>query len=1050
MDDAVHAAALQRLYTHQLSLELPLLALQHKIRGNAGINELGYRYVVAALNSRAEARQVDGQEIVIRPLAFAAHRSGSETDTVTNMYVIGPRDADKGPCVLYRPLFQMALIQYPSHANLLYAIQHSRQLRESVLAWLPDDVRFNYSQFVFTAKLPSVWTIPQLLVNPLTALDMSGPVTLGTAVIEGDILATLHTSNVQAVITQADRQSVSNAEARWASLKRGGWMLFNAALPFLGRSVGTAAWIWQIMDDLQEISDVANQESGKVAWTAVADIFLALGMVLAHRAAVGDRAPAESIDVLPEDEPPATTPQPAKIKPLQLPDISTTELPATHESSVNAVAALLRSPVVLESLLDGFNLTKPEGLGEAASTGQHQHLFAQKGKWYAPVGKRWFEVAINDNDDVQIIDSRQQPTRSGPLLSRVGDRWVVDVRLRLRGGGLRNRRKEAKSKSDKQAKKLKADLEAFDLTMGNKQTRLDEAHNAMLDAQPESLEAARQEYLDTLDSQRKEYDANIEKIKALNLAQSIPNYRTTMIQRLEMQLFLGQEWLSQHDINYKTNVAATRAMIADTHVEQQIFAQACERMTDQTQSIIEKIESAQSRFQELELLGKDAVETLALYRRALPTYDLNDLKLLQISLGQEICLKPGETAARADAFQTLETLIEDAALNIQSSLNLTADEGLSNLRERIDALSNVSEQFAAVDQRFADFAAEFPDQIQTARLGHLRTRVIEFKARTDVRLADLLRNKHLLEPVPGPSRPPSAATSTRKIIKTKFKGTLVGERKKSIDGQDTDLVEVRSELTGVIATFHEKSPGEWVEHGTTPVPPAVARPNLKKSIEAGQALIDGLPAFEQRTEARIKRGQRIPVEIEEEYHNHAARLRKANAAIDEALTASNLTAGSSPGTEALGHALSDAATRLYETGTRTRIKMIKQQPPTAAGVEWLKSKGEVSISKTVTRRRLKSRADDFLDEYEVRDIKTKKVLCYAHFHYTSISAPDVPFEAGHMKTVAQRRLGGAYELRGLNNQQVIEIHRSEILSSQLAETVFFTPAKPVVTEPAPL
>jgi hypothetical protein len=1052
VDDAVQAAALQTLYTRQLVLELPLLALQHKIRGTAGIDEQGYRYVVAALDNSAEGRQVDGQEIVIRPLAFAAHRMSSAVDTVTNMFIIGPRDASKGPCVLYRPLFDTALIQYPSHANLLYSIRHSRQLRESVLAWLPDDVRFNYSQFVFTAKLPSIWTIPQLLVNPLASLDMSGPVALGTAVLEGDTLATLHTTNVQAVITQADRQSVSNAESRWATLKSGGWMLFNAALPFLGRSVGTAAWIWQIMDDLQEISDVTNQESGKFAWTALADIFLALGMVLAHRAAVGDTPPAESAFVESEQAPPPTTPRPAPVKPLRLPDITNTELPAAHESSVNAMAALMRSPLALASLLDRFMVAKPEGLAEAASSGRHQHLYADQNKWYAPVGKRWFEVAINDNEDVQIIDSRQQPPRAGPLLSRTrGGQWIVDMRLRLRGGGLRNRRKEAKSKSDRQAKKLGVELHAFDLTMEDKQTRLDQAHSAMLNAQPQDLAAARQAYLDTLDAQNSDYGANIEKIKALNLLQDIPNYRTTMIQRLEMQLFLGQEWLSQHSTDYQANVAKAMAMIAqDPRVERQAFVQTCEQMTDQTQSIIDKIESAHSRFGELELLGKDAVETLATYRKALPTYDLNDLKLLQISFGQEICIKPGETAKRADAQQTLERLIEDAALNIQSSLNLTADESLSNLRERIDALSNVSQQFTSVDQRFADFAAEFPEQIQTARLGHVRTRVIEFKTQTDRRLADLLRNKHLLDPQPGPSRPSSGSASSRKIIKTRFKGTLVGERKKSIDGQDTDLVEVRSELTGVIATFHEKSPGEWVEHGKTQSTPAGTRPNLKKSIEQAQTLIDDLPAFEQLTQARIKRAQRLPVEIEEAYHKYAARLRKANAAIDEALTVSNLTAGSSPGTETLGHTLTETANRLYKKGTSLRSQMIKQQPPTAAGVEWLKNQGEVQITKTVTRRKLSKHANDFLDEYEVRDAKTRQVLCYAHFHYPSVDAPLTPIGAAHMKTVAQRRLGGAHDLRGLNNQQVIEIHRSEILSSQLAETVFFTAATPVVTESAPL
>ncbi|MFJ2538386.1 hypothetical protein [Pseudomonas sp. NPDC087614] len=360
------------------------------------------------------------------------------------------------------------------------------------------------------------------------------------------------------------------------------------------------------------------------------------------------------------------------------------------------------------------------------------------------------------------------------------------------------------------------------------------------------------------------------------------------------------------------------------------------------------------------------------------------------------------------------------------------------MRDRIEALSNVSEQFAAVDQRFADLVAEFPDQLQTTRLGHVRTRVIEFKAHTDVRLADLLRNKHLLEPLPGPAKP----TSSRKIISTRFKGTLVGERKKSTDGLDTELVEVRGELTGVIATFHEKSPGVWVEHGITKTQPAKARPNIKKAVEHAKALLDGLAAFHRRTEARIKRGQRIPVEIEEIYHEEAERLRKAGEALDEAMTAANLTVDPKHPTAALGHALSNAATALYEKGTSARIRIIKQQPPTAARVEWLKNKLEVQITQTVTRRSLKGQDKDFLDEYEVSDAKTAKVLWYAHFHYKNASDASALFTAGHMKTLQQRRLGGKLDLRNKSNQQLIEIYRSQI-GSTLAQTLFFKPATPV-------
>ena len=1048
VDDIAQAHTLQALYTRQLCIELPLLALQNKILGKAGIDEQGYRYVLAALGSTAGERRVDGLDIVIRPLAFVAHRSSSRADTVQNMFVIGPRVAGSGPCVLYRPLFETALLQYPGHANLLYAIQHSQHLRESVLAWLPDDVRFNYSQFVFTARLPSVWTIPQLLVNPVTPLDMSRPVELGTTLIENDALETLYASNVQALITQADRQSVSDAEARWATLKQGGWMLFNAALPFLGRSVGTAAWIWQIMDDLQEVSDVANQASGEVAWSALADILLALGMVLAHRAAVGDKPQTQSISA-PEEPTQVPKPVPQALKPQRLPDVIDDDPLPPRETSLNTPAALKRSPTALASLLDRFKVTRPEDLGTPHSSGPYRSLYAHGTKWYAPVGQRWFEVQINDNEDIQVIDSRQQPPRAGPVLARtVNGQWIIDLRLRLRGGGLSRRQREARERRQAQAKALNTEIEAFDLTMPDKRTRLLAARAALQEALPEAREGQRQPYLDVLDAQSREYGAMIEKLKALELIEPEPAFRGLMIQRLEMQIFLILEWLNEHSATYQVSVKSTMDMMAaNPDTESSAFILACERMTGQTQGIIEKMEAVESRLEELQRLGKEGVERVSKYRKGVPDYNLDNMKLLQISLGQEICVRPGTSAIHADARQMLEALIEDAALNIQSSLNLTTDESLTNLRERTEALSNLSEQFASVDQRFVDFAAEFPEQLDNDRLNHVRARTLEFKVRTDERLADLLRNKHLLEPIPDPSKP--TASWSRKIIKTRFKGTLVGEPVTGTEADSAHLVAVRGELTGVIATFHEKSPGEWVEHLSPKPTPARTTPNLAKSVEAGQALIDGLALFRRRTEALINRAQRIPVEIEEIYHQHAARLRNAGEAIDEALTASNQTVDSKRPTQALGHALSEAATALYAKGTNARIQMIKQQPPTAARVEWLRHKNEVKITQTVKRRRLKGRAKDFLDEYEVRDAKAGKVLWYAHFHYAKGADAVGRFTAAHMKTVRQRRLGGAFYRQGNSTQDLIAIYRSEI-SNPLAQSLFFTPATPGAGASVPL
>lgn len=1048
IDDAEQASALQTLYTSQLRIELPLLALQHKIQHKAGIDETGYRYVVAALATTDAERHVDGEEIVIRPLAFIARRSSSTADRVANMYVIGPREANKGPCVLYRPLFDMALLQYPGHANLLYAIQHSRHLRDSVLAWLPEDVRFNYSQFVFTARLPSVWTIPQLLVNPTTALDMSGPVELGTEVIARDVPATLHENNVQALITQADRQSVSDAEARWATLKQGGWLMLNAALPFLGRSVGAAAWIWQIMDDLQEVTDVANESSGKIAWTAIADILLALGMVLAHRAAVSAAPELKSIAAI-EEATTTVNPVGKVVKALRLPDLASGELPSAHTTSIDIVTALKRSPAALAALLDAFKVDKPKGLGAAAREGAHRGLYELQKKWFAQVGERWFEVTRNEQGQVQIIDSGRQPQRAGPTLARTaGGEWVIDLRLRLRAGGLESVRRVARGSREKDAKALYDKNIVFEKILPTRQTRLEADRTALRKASSQDQVEARSRYIDTLEAQHKEYAANIQLIKELNLKEPIPNYRTVMSERLQMQLLIGHEWLEQHSTDFQRRVLAMQTMAGvDTGSGSDASVRPYLEMSDITEGIIEKMEAAQSCFNDMTLLGKEAVEAMRDYKDAWPDYSVTELKQLQISLGQEVCIKPGDTQLHTDAYHALANVIADAALNIQSSLDLSADESLSNLRDRIDALSNVSEQFSAVDRRFDDLLIEYPEHIYLDRLKRVQTRVLAFKASADSKLAELLRYRHLLVPQAGSSRP-SASSSNRRIIQTRSRGTLVGERKKSLDGHDTDLIEVRSSLTGVIATFEEQTPGLWVEQRTAPATPPTVAVSLSKAVTEGQALIDGLAAFHRRIEARLKRGSRIPVEVEEEYHNQAALLRKANAAIDEALTASNLTASLREPSETLNHALDKAAKTLEEKGTSTRIRLVKQQPPTAAGVQWLKDKGEVKISKILTRRRLRRHEHDFLDEYEVRDAHTAKVLCYAHFHYSSVGATVGAFVRGHMKTVAQQRMGGAYAPGLLDNQALIQIHRSEI-SSRSAEALFFTPATPVATASAP-
>jgi hypothetical protein len=117
--------------------------------------------------------------------------------------------------------------------------------------------------------------------------------------------------------------------------------------------------------------------------------------------------------------------------------------------------------------------------------------------------------------------------------------------------------------------------------------------------------------------------------------------------------------------------------------------------------------------------------------------------------------------------------------------------------------------------------------------------------------------------------------------------------------------------------------------------------------------------------------------------------------------------------------------------------MIKQQPPTAARVEWLSGKNEIDIVPNGERRRLKGPRKDYLQEYEIREAGTGQPLWYAHFHYAGPDSPAEAFTAAHLKLRNQRLMAGAFDLNSASSSQLIAIYRSEI-SPPLANSLFFS------------
>ena len=1040
LEDPEQSQARQQLYTSHLRVQLPMLALQWKIQGRYGLDELGYRYVAAVMQPDVHDRQFDGQEIVIRQLAFIPTlRPGHDQDAVTNMFVIEPRSADKGPCVLYRPLLEPMLRQFPSRQNLLYAIKHDRHLRESVLAWLPEASRFNYAQYVFPGAVPSPWTLARVLIEPATVVYMSGAIALSDEVLGNDVLGTLFKANANAMVELATRQSVSNVQKRWATFRRAGWQIFNATLPFLGPTVGIAAWMWQIMDDLEEVEQAVNAADKATPWTSLVDLWLNLGMALAlHVALRHPSAPATDETLKPKvpEEPLSNTntEQPAlpapSITAVQLPDLPSTELFASHQGSLHVSGALSRTPKSLGTWLESFNVERPAELGEQnKQPGTHHHLYPAANKWFVPVGKRWFEVKVDANDNVVVIDP-VIPNRTGPLLiSNRAGQWFVDPRLRLRGGGFRNRRRTARQQKPPRIEELRKNIDRFQINDRDRQQQLSNTLAAIGTEPGPSTDLRRENFIRDANQRLLEYEEPIRQLRSLGHIDDVPEYQSMMIGFLKNQLALTRAAINEQLPAYRDALSGSlNALELPASLERR----TAETIATQTLEMIMRLEYVAGRFKELENLGVEGAEAIQSTMRALPNITLPDLKALHITLMRYLCVNAGNSTVLTRVRAQLSDIIDAADLHVQSLIDILGEPEDSSLDERIETLNSLAEQFDIVDHRLLDLHADYPEHLQRDPVEVLRQRIEEFHQRTLHELAQLLRQRKALEPKPGPSKPPEPPR--RKIIKTRFKGIVVGEPRES----EATLVDVKATLTGkVIATFHEKAPGVWVEHKRGPSAPSRPKPaNLGKSLNAGQQLLDDEPATTRRLLAHSRKRGRIPVEIEEMFHQHAAELEDAVLTVESALTRLNLTESDRPSAANLNRQLNDRAKRLYELGTQTRITLTKRQPPTAARVKWLHDQGLVKIVKTTNRRPLKGPGKNYLDEYEIRDSQSNAALWYAHFHYASTQAELEHFTAGHLKTRDQRRLGGRLQRTGSSDQDQIEIYRSEI-SPQLAQSLFF-------------
>ncbi|MGE8065765.1 dermonecrotic toxin domain-containing protein [Pseudomonas sp. NPDC089569] len=1036
LDDPLEAQRRQALYTKHLRIQLPLLALQCKIRGQDGIDSLGCRYVAALMEPEAKNRTVDGQTIVIRPLAFLPkRRRDTTTDIVANMFVIGPRDPSAGPCLLYRPMLDQPLTQYPSTTNLLYAIAQSANLRDSVLAWLADDVRDDYANYVFPNALPSPWVVADFLVDANKLETMTGPMTLGKQEVSGDPFSALFKANTDALVKMADRQSVSNAESRWASFKQAGWMIFGTVLPFLGRTAGIAAWIWQIMDQLNTLVEAREKNDTPAKWAALIDVLLNLGMAITLHIATRGPTPKRPANDTSRPEP-APIRQPLTL--TKLPDLAGEALPA-QDQNLFSIGALSRSASSLSKVLDSFKTDRPPRLGTANSeAGAWQHLYGANHKWYAPVGSRWFEVTVNDNEDVVIIDPKQAD-RTGPVLVKnLKGEWFIDTRLRLRGGGPKSLIKKAEVLAQQRATELRTQLTAFENGKAAAQRELQQAHQAMTQATPDTTAGKRQLYLQRLESQRADYETALQRLKALQVFSPLPDYQKRALNYLKAQLDLGHAGIREALTAFTPKLRIVLDRVEQQAQDrQQRYIDDARIMTRLNQDMIERLQGIESRFGELKSLEKEGMRLVQSSKKLLPAYTVDDLKALQVTMARNLCLTPASLTTAADAWTTLDKIVDGADIAIQTLRDTLDLLGPARLEERIEILNGLIEQFNVIDDRLQDFHNEFTAHVLSKPVEGLRRQIDEFSKRGASHLVLALEERATARATRGLLAPPPRPKKI--FIRTRYNGVLIGEPQLNALGLETSLVDITSPLTNkVIATFHEKAPGIWVERVTRTKAPSTPV-DLQTSLRTGQTLLDDLGAFNTRMATQMNQPTRTPAGVEYLYHDQARQLEQASSDIERALTRLNVTESRPPSAATINKQLYDAIETLLRQAKVDRLKLTQQQSPTVSGLEWLKNNQYVSITKTVSRRRLKADKPTWLDEYAIKDKGDQQILWYAHFHYTTSWSPARTFTYARLKTPQEQRMGLAADVAtSLPEQQRLAFYRSMVGTEQ-ARRIFFTP-----------
>jgi hypothetical protein len=1027
IEDVAQATRRQRVYCQQVRIQLPMQALEWQVKGLHGLTPEG----VARLRT---ALAPDAGPAAVWPLAFKASAE-APADVVANVFIIGSRHTAGGPHLLYRPLYEPPLQEYPTLAELFAAIQAPGALQDSVLTWLDPRRQSVYANGGFGE--PHIRHF--LAGDEFTQYAIPAPAQLSKRLLSGDPTPHLFRAMAESLVSLADRQTVSNAERRWASLKQVGWLLFGTLQPLLTGPVMLVAWLAQLVDSAAQDMAALHAGDAQARNAALLDVLVNVMVIVAHQVSPHDVH--QHLDLEPAVFSALARPEPMPLPPTRVAAPARFVAPVAWANAHNALTPELMARLLVFSVKT-FAEPWPSMLPGAHRQGPWQGLLQAQSHWYALVRGEQFRVSLHA-DQVRIISA--DGSRLGPWLKPLGDgRWDIDLQLRLRGGGDPRREPPAENREALEARYTQAGHQRAraQRAMDVARTLLGKPAGELQTAQRSRAEAS---YVQALKDKLRYSQDELQWLRRLRELAPRPRYEDELSEVL-VSIILATQLLDAHGrTQLQQRNAQLRPLLnrAQDHREEHAHAELNQGMRDLAALQAQAIDwrSLEQRYldelQQVPRVGRDKAQALSINPATRPS--IADLRSLQLTTLWGLAVDVPGPRLDDEFFAGMHTTIRRALWASRSLVDLPQLH--SSEAERIELLDSLDHVFALTDDRLEFWRAMEPQAFDLDNLQRLQELLATMHQEVENDLAQLLQ--------PTAATVPKATVDRRsKIIRTRNRDLYVARLSPERSGvESAQLVDTHGQ---VIGSFTEADDGVWDLE--KPAPAQQPDPALGSLLKNAEGLLGDVDKAIAKVEAMIGKAN-DPASLQELLDAQARSRTWAADAIARklrGLDTARLAAVQQANARATETRLRAAAARLEARGLSARVQATRNRAVTQDDVAFLHSQGEVRITRQGARVALKERHDDYLQVYAVNDVHTGKPLCFAHFHYARGQGPDDHFTAAHLKSPEQERLGRQAQAhveaqafarmrsgQGGRVQQTLEIRRSQI-GLAIARRLFFS------------